>query len=300
MRSILSLFALLFINPLSVGSAKDQNEEPFFFIQLTDPQLGFFSGNKDLDQEVANLEFAVASVNRLRPAFVIVTGDMINRPGDASQIAEYKRVIAKVDPAIPVYHLAGNHEITNTPTPETIKAYADSFGPDRYTFEYEGLFAIVLNSTIIHTPDMVEKEMDEQTLWLKQQLEIAKEKDSQHIVIFAHHPWFIKSVGEADEYFNIPAESRIQYLKLFKEYGVKYLFCGHYHRNTVGRDQGFESVITGPVGKPFSTDHSGLCIAVVREDVIEHTYHSFGKLPHESPLTDEINQQSEDEIVNAR
>ena len=35
---------------------------PFFFIQLTDPQFGMIAGNAGFEQETANLEFAVATV----------------------------------------------------------------------------------------------------------------------------------------------------------------------------------------------------------------------------------------------
>ena len=62
--------------------------ESFFFIQLSDPQLGMFTENTNFVQETANYEFAVATVNRLKPAFVVVTGDLVHRPGDRDQIAE--------------------------------------------------------------------------------------------------------------------------------------------------------------------------------------------------------------------
>ena len=38
--------------------------EPFFFFQLSDPQFGMFTDNKDFAQETANFEFAVATINR--------------------------------------------------------------------------------------------------------------------------------------------------------------------------------------------------------------------------------------------
>src|SRR5215208_5187450 len=75
---------------------------PFFFVQLSDPQFGMFTGDKDFAQETANFEFAVANVNRLRPAFVVITGDLVNKPGDAAQISEYLRIVGKIDTAIPV------------------------------------------------------------------------------------------------------------------------------------------------------------------------------------------------------
>src|SRR5438876_8542112 len=96
--------------------------EPFFFIQLSDPQFGMFTNDKDFAQETANFEFAVATVNRLKPAFVVITGDLVNKPGDAAQIAEFKRIAGKIDSRIPVYNVVGNHDIENVPTPATISA----------------------------------------------------------------------------------------------------------------------------------------------------------------------------------
>src|SRR5690606_4960340 len=120
--SRIRLFLLALVWMLGLGRASA--EEPWFFIQLSDPQLGFFSANQDVAQEAANFEFVVANVNRLRPEFVIVTGDLVHKPGDPEQIAEYRRILAKIDPTIPVHHLSGNHDLENTPTPQSIASYA--------------------------------------------------------------------------------------------------------------------------------------------------------------------------------
>src|SRR4051812_38460849 len=125
--------------------------EPFFFIQLSDPQFGMFTNNKDFVQETANFEFAVASINRLKPAFVVITGDLVNKPGDRAQIAEFHRIAAKVDPKIRVYNVVGNHDIENVPRPETISVYTNLFGPDHDSFRHGGFVGIVLNSIIIHS-----------------------------------------------------------------------------------------------------------------------------------------------------
>jgi 3',5'-cyclic AMP phosphodiesterase CpdA len=109
-----------------------------FFIQLADPQFGAFTQDKDFVQETANYEFAVANINRLRPAFVVICGDLINKGGDAAQLAEYKRITAKIDPSIPVYAVAGNHDVENQPTPESIAAYRRNIGPDYYSFQRSG------------------------------------------------------------------------------------------------------------------------------------------------------------------
>lgn len=262
-----------------------QGAEPFFFIQLTDPQFGMFTENTNFTQETVNFEFAAATVNRLKPAFVVVTGDLVNKPGDDDQIAEYRRILAKIDPSIPVYDVAGNHDVENVPTPESIAAYTNRFGPDHYTFRHGGFVGIVLNSSLIHSPQKAMKQLEAQERWLEVELEKARAEKPRHIVVFQHHPWCLASANEKDEYFNIPLERRTRYFALFHKYGVNYAFCGHYHRNALARDGALEIVTTGPVGKPLGKDESGIRVAIVRDDRIEHRYYQFGEIPTRIDLT---------------
>jgi len=61
---------------------------------------------------------------------------------------------------------------------------------------------------------------------------------------------------------------------------VRFVFCGHYHRNAVATDGGLEVVTTGPVGKPLGKDSkSGLRVVIVRGEEIEHQFYDFGDLP---------------------
>ncbi len=277
MRRSLSLCFGLLLGAL--GLVRASAAEPFFFIQLSDPQLGMFSENKDFVQDAANFEFAVAAVNRLQPAFVVITGDLVHKPGDARQIAEYQRIVGKIDRAIPVYNIAGNHDVENVPTPASLAAYVQKFGPDRYVFRHEGLVGIVLNSSVIHSPDKSPEQLAEQERWLRAELAKAKAENPRHLVVFQHHPWFLKTPAEADGYFNIPIVRRVAYLALFREFGVRYLFCGHYHRNAEARDGDMEAITSGPVGKPLGGAKSGIRVAIVRDDRIEHRYYELGELP---------------------
>jgi len=258
--------------------------ESFFFIQLSDPQFGMFTGNKDFAQETANFEFAVATINRLKPAFVVITGDLVNKAGDAAQIAEFQRVAAKVDPKIPVYNVVGNHDIENIPTTNTIAAYTNLFGRDFYAFRHGRFVGVVLNSIVIHSPHQTTNHLRWQERWLRAELEHVRDDGAQHIVVFQHHPWFLKTADEPDQYFNIPRERREQYLALFREFGVKHLFSGHYHRNALAREGNIEAVTTGPVGMPQGGDKSGLRVVIVRDDKIEHRYYHFGEIPNRIDL----------------
>ena len=258
--------------------------EPFFFIQLTDPQFGMFTENTNFTQETVNFEFAAATVNRLKPAFVIITGDLVHKPGDPEQIAEYRRIAGKINPSIPVYEVAGNHDVENVPTPESIAAYTNRFGPDYYTFRHGGFVGIVLNSSLIHSPQKALEQLEVQERWLVAELEKARGERAKHIVVFQHHPWCLSSARETNQYFNIPLERRTRYFALFHKYGVNYAFCGHYHRNALARDGALEIVTTGPVGKPLGKDESGIRVAIVREDRIEHRYYQFGEIPNRIDL----------------
>jgi len=267
-------FGCLWLAALSARAA-----EPFFFIQLTDPQFGMFADNANFIQETANFEFAVATVNRLHPAFVVITGDLVNRVGDAAQIKEYKRILAKVNPDIPVYSVAGNHDVGNVPTVKMVAAYTNQFGPDHYAFRYHGFEGIVLDSNLIQAPMNVMALAADQEQWLKAELLAAQKEGAKHIVIFQHHPWFLKSVDETNQYFNLPQEARLKYLPLFHNFGVSHVFCGHYHRNLVGHDGNLEIVTTGATGKPLGGDKSGIQIVMVRDEGIQHHYYSFGEIP---------------------
>ena len=284
MKRRINVTTCLGIGMMLLVSSVAPAAEPFFFIQLTDPQFGMSTTNQDFAQETANFEFAVATVNRLRPAFVVITGDLVNKPGDAAQIAEYQRILRRVDSTIPVYNVAGNHDIENVPTAVRIAAYTNQFGPDHYTFRHGGFVGIVLDSVIIHSPQQATNQLAAQERWLRAEMEHARQSRAEHIVIFAHHPWFLKAAGEPDEYFNIPHERRAAYLGLFHEFGVKHLFSGHYHRNAVAHDGDLEAVTTGPVGKPLGEGKSGLRVVIVRENQIEHRFYDFGELPNRVDL----------------
>lgn len=251
----------------------------YFFIQLSDTQFGFSNNDRDFIQDTASAELAVATINRLKPRFVIVTGDLVNKPGDAAQIAEYRRIIAKIDRGIPVYSVSGNHDVANEPTAQTLNAWRQTFGRDYYSFRQGDLYGIVLDSTLIHSPQNVMDEYQRQQEWLRGELQAARASGARHIVVFEHHPPFLEKRDEPDQYFNLPRERREPLLRELQEAGVKLVVSGHLHRAAEGNDGGMQSVIAGPVGRPLGGS-SGLRIFVVSETDITHRYYPLGELPY--------------------
>lgn len=246
---------------------------------MADTQFGFFTDNKGVQKETENFEKAIAEANRLRPEFVVVCGDLVNKPGDVEQVGEYKRIASMLNPSIPIYNVAGNHDVGNIPTPESLARYREDFGPDYYAFEKGDLFAIVVNSSLMKDPDSAREESAMQDEWLQTTLQRAHAMKNKLIVVFMHHSLFLETPNEKDQYFNFAGLNRARYLNLFKDNGVRYVFAGHYHRNALGRAGDLEMVTTGPVGRPLGKDPSGFRIITVDGQSIKHAYYSLDSIP---------------------
>lgn len=262
----------------------EASQRPAFFIQMADPQLGMSESplwlalfgvtwDDDAFQVDAKLfERAIAAANELEPAFVIICGDLVNRVGHVGQITEFQRIADTLSPSIPLYLVAGNHDVENRPTPESLRAYRETFGADWYSFRQGEVYGIVLNSQLIDAPDHVDGEAENQLAWLREELDRAVSSGAQHLVVFQHQSYFLEKPDESDQYFNIERESRAVYLRLFKAAGVEAVFAGHYHRNAYGRDGSLEMITTGPVGRPLGDDPSGFRIVEVGKDSLRHEY----------------------------
>ncbi len=283
MRAILLSFFL-------AGALSAQTEPPLpplpppvevhpTFIVMSDPQFGMFAQNKNFDHETINFEFAIASANRLKPAFVVVDGDLVNKDGDAAQIAEYRRISGKLNRAIQLFSVPGNHDVGNEPTPETLASYRRNLGKDYYSFRVGEVTGIVLNSNLEKAPAKVPEEAARMEAWLKTELAKAKSGGAARIIVFQHIPFFLEKPDEPDQYFNIPIATRQRYLKLFHEYGVKEVFAGHLHRNSEGQDGDLDMVTTGPVGMPLNGGRSGMRLVTISPTGLIHKYYDFSEVP---------------------
>ena len=251
----------------TVSEAGDKDGDSFTFIQISDPQLGFFEDNRGMTEDSLNLETAVAQINRLKPAFVVVTGDMVNFAQSAEQKQCYRKIISKIDKSIPVWHIPGNHDIGNKITDEAIQRYIQEYGYQRFSFRYGGCAFIGINSFIIKNRN--ESMEEEQYRWLERQLKKVS-RDASEIFVFSHYPVFMKSFDEKTGYSNFSPEDRDRYWSLFTEYGVKAVIAGHLHATMEAEHEGIGMYTTGPVGRPLGKGYSGA--AVWKVSPAEGTY----------------------------
>ena len=257
---------------------------PFFFIQLSDPQFGLFEARGAAPgdgtfPETALYKTAISAANRLRPAFVIVTGDLVQDSGNDEQHAELMRITGQLDNDIPIYFTTGNCDVGNTPTAETLRIYRAKFGDENYSFDAGGSHFAVLNSSVCLDPSEVPEEWDSLVKFLRNDLD-AHSADSHRTIVFMHHPLFSKSVDEPDDgMMIIPRERRRIILDLLRKHKTSGVFAGHWHRNKYAADGDMLMVISGPVGFPLGDDPSGLRIVKIYDDRVEHQYFGMDDVP---------------------
>ncbi len=273
--NLLYVFFIVFHCPWNSYAQKKNASADFFFIQMTDPQFGFFEANKSFEKETILYQKAVDEVNRLHPAFVVITGDFVNNGADSMQWAEFDRITAKINPSIKVYYSPGNHDIGQNPTQQRIDAYKKIYGDDKFSFKYKKNRFIGFNSCIIKADvqDLEQKQFE----WLAK--ELRKAKGAKNIVLFCHHPFFTKDPEEEETYSNIAIEKRKKYFELFSKYGVNFVFAGHYHNNAAGSYQSVQMITTSAVGKPLGKAPSGFRIIKFVNGKIEHAYYGLDEIP---------------------
>ncbi|MDY0099863.1 MAG: serine/threonine protein phosphatase, partial [Bacteroidales bacterium] len=90
------LFIALILFSDAAGSQKEKVSRNFFFIQITDPQLGFLGDEASYAKEKLLYTKAVEEVNRLDPDFVVITGDLVHNNTDSAKWSEFRRITALI------------------------------------------------------------------------------------------------------------------------------------------------------------------------------------------------------------
>ena len=215
--------------------------QPFDFVQMCDPQLGFTEYAADLRR----FDEAVSQINALRPDLVLICGDLVNR-ADEKSFADFNAAKARF--TIPAYAAPGNHDLGNRPTLQSLEQYRRLVGPDYYAVDHEGCRFVVLNSQLWQTP--VAGETDKQDAWLAQTMETAA-KQHRRLFVVMHHPLFVKAPDEPDEYFNLPRAKRKELLALFERCSVVAVLTGHTHTTVINEYHGMQMVTSENTSRNF-------------------------------------------------
>ena len=270
------------------------------FIQMADPQFGMFSSISKLTEEEAisrsreglTLRYveqeidgfapetqlfskAIRYANEYKPDFVVMCGDMVHEADSEDQRNELFRITSQLNKDIPIYWVAGNHDVGNTPTASTLNAYRELYGKDNYAFQMENYYFIAINSSVCSDPSLVPEEWDSLIGFLEIELKKASNMNAIHKVVFLHHPLFLETSDEPNNYFVIPFQRRQEIISLLDQNKASAVFSGHLHRNNYRNIKGIEYVSTGPVGYPLADDPSGIRIVDLDVTGLRHHYLSL-------------------------
>lgn len=233
--------------------------QPFTFVQMSDPQIGFMDRSAGYGQSDSLMMAAVSAVNALDPAFVLVTGDLVNDPYDPVQDSIYRVRIAGVK--APVYVIPGNHDMKGF-SEEEHAHYMSMRASDRFSFQANGCAFIGFDSNCI-----LDKAADfeaRQKAWL--QAELAAARGCRYIFVFLHCPIIRESMDEKEDHSNFPVAKREEYIGLFKAYGVTAVFAGHTHQEYACEYDGIRFYTAGPVGNAIGHGRSGYQVVRVDAD----------------------------------
>lgn len=252
------------------------SSEPFFFLHFGDTQLAAGSGK--LAAQKARFAEAVRQANELKPAFVVIAGDLVGAR-TPPEWAAFDEVLEQFK--VPVFLIPGNHD---TPDPKTREAYVKKYGKDFYEFTYNNSRFVFLNSEFIRPAFAKLPLAAEQWKFLEDTLDDANKQGNAHIFIVTHCPPYYK-LGEirgGNAYFVWPPADRKRLLALARKHKVEVFACGHLHSTRVVKpgDKAFTIYIAG--GTAFLFDRPpvyGYGIFKVRKDGYGQTY-----VPLDQPL----------------
>ena len=182
---------------------------------------------------------AVRNLNQLRPEFVMSVGDLIEGYSEDETViqSQWQEFLGFIDQLeMRFFFVAGNHDLSN---PLMHRLWRERFGPEWYSFDYQGVHFLCLCSE-----DPQTRIGEKQLAWIEQDL--AEHHDARWTFVFFHKPlWTYAERAEAAGVADPTNWKKVEKLLATRPHTV---FAGHEHRyiqfNRQGR-QYFQLATTG-------------------------------------------------------
>ncbi|MCK5527333.1 MAG: metallophosphoesterase [Candidatus Latescibacteria bacterium] len=221
---------------VSMASAGQTSEEWRFVVMGDSRPPG---GGKDPTVQPDTFLENIKGVNLLGAELVVNVGDLVLGPQPEEVIPAlwdgYDKAISDFE--MPVYAVAGNHDIWDTVSE---RIYQERVKPLWYSFDHKDAHFIVLNSEE-QSDDRAhfEKIAGAQMTWLK--ADLAKSKGAGHTFVFMHKPLWTSNYSGARWMEEVHP--------LLAAHKVDAVFCGHIHiYEKHPRIDGVRYLITGGAG----------------------------------------------------
>lgn len=254
-------------------------------IQVTDPQMGFQSDNRDMKFEIAEYTKAVEAINRLHPDAVVFTGDYVHDRTNEAQWAEFNRITSLINQETRKVFIPGNHDVNLDEDGEVNDLpYLSHIGEsDRFSLKINNVLITGLNSNLIKYEN---SEKDGKTAlsdceqgqieWLEEALGQKKKGDVS--IVFTHHPFFLNDIDEEEGYSTQAPDKRKLYFGIFKSHGVSYVFSGHLHDNAQASYEGIGMITTTAVGRQLGKAFPGVRVILVNGKKLTERFYLLDEL----------------------
>jgi len=205
----------------SVGQGQSPTaNQPWTIVQMCDPQFGMV----DYAADASRFDQAVTQINALKPDFVFICGDLVNKPNRRS-LGDFLAAKAKFQ--MPCYCAPGNHDVRDLPTAQSLALYRDVMGRDYFSVEQGDSVFVFVNTQLWKVE--VPGESDRHDAWFRATLETAAAQ-GRRLFVIGHIPVFSMTPDEPDGHDNLPIRKRREVLELCHRCGVQAYLAGHSHR----------------------------------------------------------------------
>ena len=253
---------LLVLLGVALVSVSCNERQAPYFVQISDPQLGFINFSEDFSPEVEIMERLIPQINGLEPDFIVLSGDLVHKRMDTCALEAFKGMLGQFRKDVKVYCLPGNHDVGNDATAEEVAAFVERYGADRFVHKEKEYTVIGYNSCVVKAQTAAEPA---EYQWLQEQLQQANPK--KPIFVVAHHPIFLNTPDEPETYETLPVQMRLKYLQLFEQYGVDVYLAGHLHKCARGEYNGIQLITASAAGRQLGEQKSGYSIVKIEKGV---------------------------------
>lgn len=204
-----------------------QSEKPWSFIVCGDPQNNY--------EVFSRVTEAAKSVE-----FLIVAGD-ITGSGTEQEFKTFSSFMAQK--GVRFYAIPGNHDVARAP-PDTL--FAKYVGKPSQSFSHKNCFFVLIDNS--SSKKGFYKEERER---VKKDLQAARTRDFDHFIAICHVPPGYPYSLMMEESERSAMANNDYLVPLLEEFGVKELFCGHFHAFRQYKEDGLRITITGGAGAPL-------------------------------------------------
>ncbi|KUK81566.1 MAG: Metallophosphoesterase [Petrotoga mobilis] len=239
----------------------DEDIDTFRFIVYGDTQI--------YDERHAYIVNRIVEDSDLNTAFILKPGDHTEEGTSEKSWSIFFESAYPLSSQIPYYMVLGNHERNSILYYRAFElpSGGGDYSKRWYSFDYGNSHFVILDSNILESSNLYEKQMK----WLEEDLK--NNNDKKFIFVAFHHPFWTTATEYGNMEENLPNGhfNTKNWLPIFEKYGVDVVINGHIHAYERHFKDGIMFITSGGGGAKLNTNHGA-------DPLPWHVKHVLGKL----------------------